>query len=383
MQLPHAFYKFPFLFDAGRMRAEIDAIPEECWRWHHEGFEGNSALPLISTNGGMNDDFAAPMMRTEFLDRMPYVMQVLAQFRTLARPRPADAYRAARRRAAACRHPVLLAHAHARAYSGLHQSRHPLPLRQRARPHGRRRGVDVRQLAAAPGRQRDRHAAHPSHLRHLWQHGFLGHGAAAWQRGEAASSCPMRADAKPQLVLESYVGPPVLAARRTGDRVLALHPGRRRASARQPQCRCQAGRTALRAAQRMEDAVVFTRARGRKPSGVHRAPAQGLAGHLREPSIRHGDVEQSFAGAPGSGVDFLRHAQASQGARECARHPDERRKFRSARCSSCRRRAPAARCCSNPWRRARICGRWAARATVTSRASPRSRRRTATSNPIA
>jgi hypothetical protein len=83
VQLPHAFYKFPFQFDAERMRAEIDAIPEECWRWHHEGFEGNSALPLISTNGGMNDDFAAPMMRTEFLERMPYVMQVLSQFRTL------------------------------------------------------------------------------------------------------------------------------------------------------------------------------------------------------------------------------------------------------------------------------------------------------------
>lgn len=83
MQLPHPFYEFPFQFDAERMRAEIEAIPESCWRWHHEGFEGNSALPLISTEGGMNDAFDAPMMRTEFLDRMPYVMQVLAHFKTL------------------------------------------------------------------------------------------------------------------------------------------------------------------------------------------------------------------------------------------------------------------------------------------------------------
>jgi Sulfotransferase family/Aspartyl/Asparaginyl beta-hydroxylase len=83
VKLPHAFYTFPFRFDVERMRAEIEAIPEVDWRWHPDGFEGNSALPLISTHGGINDDFAAPMKCTEFLDRMPYVGQVLAQFRTL------------------------------------------------------------------------------------------------------------------------------------------------------------------------------------------------------------------------------------------------------------------------------------------------------------
>jgi len=83
MKLLHSFYTFPFRFDVERMRAEIEPIPEADWRWHPDGFEGNSALPLISTNGGINDDFAAPMKRTEFLDRMPYVAQVLAQFRTL------------------------------------------------------------------------------------------------------------------------------------------------------------------------------------------------------------------------------------------------------------------------------------------------------------
>ncbi|HTT97043.1 MAG TPA: sulfotransferase [Rhizomicrobium sp.] len=83
MKLAHAFYTFPFRFDVERMRAEIEPITEAEWRWHPEGFEGNSALPLISTNGGINDDFVAPMKRTEFLDRMPYIAQVLAQFRTL------------------------------------------------------------------------------------------------------------------------------------------------------------------------------------------------------------------------------------------------------------------------------------------------------------
>lgn len=83
MRLPHAFYTFPFRFDVERMRAEIEAVPQEHWRWHPDGFEGNSALPLISTEGGINDDYAPPMMQTEFLERMPYVQQVLAKFSTV------------------------------------------------------------------------------------------------------------------------------------------------------------------------------------------------------------------------------------------------------------------------------------------------------------
>ena len=55
MHLANPFYKFPFQFDTGRLRAEIEAIPEQAWREHHEGFEGNSALTLITTNGTDND----------------------------------------------------------------------------------------------------------------------------------------------------------------------------------------------------------------------------------------------------------------------------------------------------------------------------------------
>ncbi|MGD0142323.1 MAG: sulfotransferase [Rhizomicrobium sp.] len=83
MHLTHPFYRFPFRFDIDRLRAEVEAIPESSWRGHHEGFEGNSALTLITTNGSDNDDTEPPMRPTEHLLRSPYMMQVLAQFRTL------------------------------------------------------------------------------------------------------------------------------------------------------------------------------------------------------------------------------------------------------------------------------------------------------------
>lgn len=83
MRLDHPFYKFPFRFDVARLRHEIEAVSEEDWLWHHENFKGNSALPLVTTNGEINDDFATPMRPSVHLAKMPYVQQVFAQFRTL------------------------------------------------------------------------------------------------------------------------------------------------------------------------------------------------------------------------------------------------------------------------------------------------------------
>lgn len=47
---------------------------------HPAGYEGNASLPLISLNGEMNDAFNGPMKPTEKLERVPYIMQVLASF---------------------------------------------------------------------------------------------------------------------------------------------------------------------------------------------------------------------------------------------------------------------------------------------------------------
>ncbi|MGQ0741542.1 MAG: aspartyl/asparaginyl beta-hydroxylase domain-containing protein [Alphaproteobacteria bacterium] len=83
MHLPHPFYKFPLRFDADRLRAEAEAFPEEAWQRHPQAFKGNTALPLITTNGTLNDNFDPPMRPTEFLQRSPYMQQVLATFKTL------------------------------------------------------------------------------------------------------------------------------------------------------------------------------------------------------------------------------------------------------------------------------------------------------------
>ncbi len=84
MHLPHRFYKFPMRFDVARLRAELDAIPEEAWRFHPQNFNGNSALPLIATRGDIDSDgFEPPMEPTEYLLRSPYIMQVLGEFRTV------------------------------------------------------------------------------------------------------------------------------------------------------------------------------------------------------------------------------------------------------------------------------------------------------------
>jgi hypothetical protein len=83
VRLAHPFYVFPFRFDAERLRAEISALPEDRWCTHPDNFRGNSHLPLISTDGGVNDGFDPPMRPTQSLAECPYLMQVLASFRTL------------------------------------------------------------------------------------------------------------------------------------------------------------------------------------------------------------------------------------------------------------------------------------------------------------
>lgn len=83
MHLKHAFYKFPFRFDAERLRAEVAAIPEESWLGHPQDYKGNTALPLIATDGIAGNRFEPPMLPTEHLLRSPYLQQVLGQFQTL------------------------------------------------------------------------------------------------------------------------------------------------------------------------------------------------------------------------------------------------------------------------------------------------------------
>lgn len=80
MRLPRPFYRLPVRFDVERLRAEIAALPPEAWVRHPNAIEGNSSVRLISVEGGANDDVNGRMLPTAYLQRSPYIRQVLASF---------------------------------------------------------------------------------------------------------------------------------------------------------------------------------------------------------------------------------------------------------------------------------------------------------------
>lgn len=80
MQLDHEFIKLPFCFDVDRLKAEVLAFDESQWCPHPDGFEGNSSLPLVTVNGGINNAFIGTMLPTDALTNSTYLSQVLASF---------------------------------------------------------------------------------------------------------------------------------------------------------------------------------------------------------------------------------------------------------------------------------------------------------------
>jgi hypothetical protein len=80
VRLPQRFYRLPVRFDASRLRAEVAALPAEAWTPHPTGEPGNSAVRLITVEGGENDRLNGAMRATAALQRSPYLRQVLASF---------------------------------------------------------------------------------------------------------------------------------------------------------------------------------------------------------------------------------------------------------------------------------------------------------------
>ena len=80
MRLPKEFFRLPISFDIERLQAEVAQFDESEWQPHPSGFAGNSALPLISMNGEINDAFEPPMEPTPHLARCPYIQQAIASF---------------------------------------------------------------------------------------------------------------------------------------------------------------------------------------------------------------------------------------------------------------------------------------------------------------
>jgi len=80
MRLPQQFYRLPVQFDAARLRAEALALAPSAWAPHPNGDPGNSAVRLISVDGGENEQLNGAMRMTPHLERSPYLRQVLASF---------------------------------------------------------------------------------------------------------------------------------------------------------------------------------------------------------------------------------------------------------------------------------------------------------------
>jgi hypothetical protein len=79
MKLRVRFLQLPILFDAARLAQEVAAIPESAWRPHPQGYPGNDALTLITTDGDpASDARAGAMGPTPHLLARPYLMEVLA-----------------------------------------------------------------------------------------------------------------------------------------------------------------------------------------------------------------------------------------------------------------------------------------------------------------
>lgn len=79
MKLHVRFLQLPLMFDAARLADEVLALGEGAWLPHPQRFAGNDFLPLISAHGEpTNEAFEGPMRPTEYLERCPYLIDVLA-----------------------------------------------------------------------------------------------------------------------------------------------------------------------------------------------------------------------------------------------------------------------------------------------------------------
>ena len=78
MRLEYPFIRLALRVDASLLAAEVASLPHSAWRAHPEGAPGNTAVPLVATNGDPDDDsVAGPMQPTPWLGEMPYHRSVL------------------------------------------------------------------------------------------------------------------------------------------------------------------------------------------------------------------------------------------------------------------------------------------------------------------
>ena len=80
MRLSKPFIRLPFRFDAGQLAREVARLPAQTWMAHPSGLPGNSAIALVSSEGGDNDSFEGEKKPTPHLGECEYLRQVMASF---------------------------------------------------------------------------------------------------------------------------------------------------------------------------------------------------------------------------------------------------------------------------------------------------------------
>ena len=77
MELVKPLVQLPIRFCAETLAAETAALPPEAWVAHPTNFEGNDAALLVTPGGRIEQGFAGPMGATVYLERSPYIRQIM------------------------------------------------------------------------------------------------------------------------------------------------------------------------------------------------------------------------------------------------------------------------------------------------------------------
>ncbi|MEM7359121.1 MAG: sulfotransferase [Pseudomonadota bacterium] len=83
MKLSSEFIRLPLAVDAQRLLEEASQFSEYDWEYHPQRYDGNTALNLVSKDGGRSDSYVGQMQATDALQQCPYIQQVMASLGTV------------------------------------------------------------------------------------------------------------------------------------------------------------------------------------------------------------------------------------------------------------------------------------------------------------
>lgn len=63
MQISRPFIRLPYGFDAERLAEQVRSLPDAVWMSQPRAFRGNTAVPVVSRDGGDNDDMHGRMTK--------------------------------------------------------------------------------------------------------------------------------------------------------------------------------------------------------------------------------------------------------------------------------------------------------------------------------